>query len=77
MVKVRWRLREFLQAEGLSAYQLHKVIEGEVSRTGLYRIFRNQTAGVDFHVLGAVLTGLESLLRRPVEIWEVIEKASQ
>lgn len=76
MVKVRWRLREFLLAEGLSAYQLHKEIESEVSRTGLYRIFRNQTAGVDFQVLGSILRGLEDLLHRPVEIQEVIEKAT-
>jgi hypothetical protein len=72
--RVRWKLREFLDGEGISVYRLHKQVEGSVSRTGLYRIARSQTCGLEFSVLDSILDGLEVITRREVRVEEILSR---
>jgi len=72
---VHWRLREVLEAAGVSVYQLHHALEGRVSRTALYRITRGETKGVEFAVLEAIIEALESTTGRTFEVGDLIARS--
>lgn len=72
MARVRCRLSEFLEVEGISVYRLHAELSGRISRTGLYKIARSETSGIDFQSLADILTALESLLGKRVEIKDLL-----
>ena len=69
---VRWRLNEFLEENDLTVYRLHQELQGRVSKTGLYKVTRGETSGVDFELLAHVLGALERLLDKRVEIEDVL-----
>ena len=72
MSTVRWRLNEFLEENDLTVYRLHQELQGRVSKTGLYKVTRGETSGVDFELLAHVLGALEHLLNRRVEIGDIL-----
>lgn len=72
MAVVRWRLNEFLQEKGLSVYRLHAELSGQISRTGLYKITRGGTSGVDFASLASILSALERLTGEPIVLQDVL-----
>lgn len=72
MAEVKWKLGEFLEQKGLSVYRLHAELEGRMSRTGLYKITRGETSGVDFASLANILRALEVLTERHVELQDVL-----
>lgn len=72
MAVVRWKLNEFLQGKGLSVYRLHTELAGQISRTGLYKITRGETSGVDFASLADILEALEKLTGEPVALQDVL-----
>jgi hypothetical protein len=71
---VRWKLREFLDGEGISVHRLLKQVGGSVSRTGLYRIARSQTCGLAFSVLDSILDGLEAITGREARRKEILSQ---
>ena len=72
MNMVRWQLNEFLEENSLTVYRLHQELQGKVSKTGLYKVTRGETSGVDFELLAHVLGVLEHLLDKRVEIGDVL-----
>ena len=72
MAVVRWRLNDFLQGKALSVYRLHKELGGQISRTGLYKITRGETSGVDSASLADILEALEKLTGEPVALQDVL-----
>ncbi len=73
MISVRWRLKELLQSEGISQYQLMKLAQGRVSKNTIGSAVRNELNGVQFSTLAAIIDVLESHLERQIGISELIE----
>ncbi|GET39240.1 hypothetical protein MiSe_40040 [Microseira wollei NIES-4236] len=73
MVTVRWRLKELLQSEGITQYQLMKLAQGRVSKNTIGSAIRNELNGVQFSTLAAIIEVLESHLDRQIGISELIE----
>ena len=73
MVTVRWRLKELLESEGITQYQLMKLAQGRVSKNTIGSAVRNELNGVQFSTLAAIIDVLESHLDRQIGIAEVIE----
>ncbi len=72
MAEVRWQLSEFLKDKGISVYRLHAELDGQMSRTGLYKITRGETSGVDFESLADILNALERLTGECVAIQDLL-----
>ncbi len=73
MVTIRWRLKELLQSEGITQYQLMKLAQGRLSKNTIGSAVRNELNGVQFSTLAAIIDVLESHLDRQIGISEVIE----
>lgn len=73
MVTVRWRLKELLESEGITQYQLMKLAQGRVSKNTIGSAVRNELNGVQFGTLAAIIDVLESHLERHISIAELIE----
>lgn len=72
MAIVRWKLGAFLEQIGLSVYRLHAELGGQMSKTGLYKITRGETSGVDFESLADILEALETLTGEHVELHDIL-----
>lgn len=72
---MRWKLKEYLEAHNLTAYQLWKA--SGLSKTGLYNLVTpkglERAAGVEFDTLAKVISGLEKLTGKRVEPNDVLE----
>ena len=72
---MRWKLREFLEGQNLTAYQLWKA--SGLSKTGLYNLTTpkgvEKAKGVDFETLGKLVQGLEKLTHKRVSLDDVLE----
>ncbi|MEP0771288.1 hypothetical protein [Coleofasciculus sp. FACHB-SPT36] len=73
MITVRWRLKEFLEREAITQYQLMKLAQGRVSKNTIGSAVRNELNGVQFSTLAAIVEVLESHLGRQISISELIE----
>jgi outer membrane PBP1 activator LpoA protein len=73
MVTVRWRLKELLESEGITQYQLMKLAQGRLSKNTIGSAVRNELNGVQFSTLAVIIEVLESYLKRQIGIWELIE----
>lgn len=73
MVTVRWRLKQFLEREGITQYQLMKLAQGQVSKNTIGSAVRNELNGVQFSTLAAIIEVLESHLERQISITDLIE----
>ena len=73
MVIVRWRLKQFLEREGITQYQLMKLAQGRVSKNTIGSAVRNELNGVQFSTLAAIIEVLESHLERQISITDLIE----
>lgn len=73
MVTIRWRLKEFLECERITQYQLMKLAQGRVSKNTIGSAVRNELNGVQFSTLAAIIEILESHLDRQITITELIE----
>lgn len=73
MVTVRWRLKEFLESEGVTQYKLMKLAQGRVSKNTIGSAVRNELNGVQFSTLAVIIDILESHLDRDISISELIE----
>ena len=73
MVTVRWRLKQFLEREGITQYRLMKLAQGQVNKNTIGNAVRNELNGVQFSTLAAIIEVLESHLDRQISITELIE----
>ncbi len=75
-VMIKLKLKDCLDANGLSVYRLEKECP-EVSRTTLYKLASGDVDGVRFNTLNALLVALARLTGKPVtpnDLLEVIEE---
>lgn len=73
MVTVKWKLKQFLEREKITQYQLMKLAQGRISKNTIGSAVRNELNGVQFSTLAAIIEVLESHLDRKVSITELIE----
>ena len=71
---VRWRLRQYLDEHDLSAYALTKA--AALAPNTVYALARGDRGRVDLAVLEKVITGLEQLTGRRVELTDVLERVA-
>lgn len=74
MSLVRWRLADFLEAHGVTAYALGKAT-GTTYMNTIYRIARrgHEPTRVDLPTLAMILDGLRKLTGEDVQITDVLE----
>ena len=73
MITIRWRLKEFLEREGITQYKLIQMAQGRVSKNTIGSAVRNELNGVQFSTLAAIIEVLESSLGKEVSISDLIE----
>ncbi len=73
MITIRWRLKEFLEQEGITQYKLIKLAQGRVSKNTIGSAVRNELNGVQFSTLAAIIEVLESSLGKEISISDLIE----
>jgi DNA-binding Xre family transcriptional regulator len=73
MITIRWRLKEFLEREGITQYKLIKLAQGRVSKNTIGSAVRNELNGVQFSTLAAIIEVLESSLGKEISISDLIE----
>lgn len=73
MITVTWRLKQFLEREGITQYQLMKLAQGRVSKNTIGSAVRNELNGVQFNTLAAIIEVLEFHLDRQISITDLIE----
>ena len=74
---IKLKLKDCLDANGLSVYRLEKECLG-VSRTTLYKLASGEVDGVRFNTLNALLVALARLTGKPVtpnDLLEVVRDA--
>lgn len=74
MSMVRWRLADFLEEKGFTAYALGKAT-GTTRMNTIYRIARrgDEPTRVDLPTLALVIDGLQKLTGTPVSITDILE----
>lgn len=75
MSEVRWRLADFLERRGITAYRLAKTVGGGAKAGTIYRLARrgSEPTRVDLPTLAVVLTGLRRVTGEDVELGDVLE----
>ena len=67
---IRWRLKNYLEANDLSVYRLVQTVE--VSPTTVYALARGTHKRVSLEVLDKVLAGLEQLTGKPATLADLL-----
>jgi predicted ArsR family transcriptional regulator len=76
MAKLRWKLRDYLQQNGIPTLQLAKAMgDGRVAT--LYRLTspdpERTPSRIDFHTLEAIVTALRQLTGNRVSVCDLLE----
>jgi DNA-binding Xre family transcriptional regulator len=69
---VKWKLREYLDKNKLSAYALTK--SAELAPNTVYALARGDQGRVDLEVLDKVLTALDGLTGKRVSVCDLLER---
>lgn len=72
---LRWKLRDYLDSHGLSAYALTRT--ADVAPNTVYALARGDSERVSLEVLDKVLTGLERLTGEPVGVADLLEREGE
>ncbi|GAA6761746.1 MULTISPECIES: helix-turn-helix domain-containing protein [Thermus] len=73
MPRVRFKLKEVLEQEGLSAYRLERLLGDRISRATVYRWVRSAPARPDLEALAWVIWGLRKLTGKPYDVCDLLE----
>ncbi len=73
METIRWKLREYLDTHGVSAYKLAELSNGRLSRTGIYRLTADDLKAIRFESLGVLIPALRELTGEQVEVSDLLE----
>lgn len=72
-VATRWRFKEFLDENNLSAYSVVQETSGKLSRTAVYDLASSDSpASIRISTFDALLPALEKLTGRRVEIGDLL-----
>ncbi|MDQ3460708.1 MAG: helix-turn-helix transcriptional regulator [Deinococcota bacterium] len=69
----KWKLKEFLDAHGVTAYALSQKVKGEVSRNSIYNMLKERPRGVYLATLDAIIPALRELTGKPVGVADLFE----
>ncbi|ALJ90670.1 hypothetical protein TO73_0822 [Thermus aquaticus Y51MC23] len=70
--RVRWKLRDVLNAEGVSAYALTHLLAGKVAANTVYAYARGTTNRPDLEALAWVIWGLRKLTGKPYGVQDLL-----
>jgi hypothetical protein len=72
---IRWKLREFLEKNELTAYRLATTVESHTRVPTIYRLAKDDIdlSRIDFTVLATVIEGLRELTGKKVDIADLLE----
>lgn len=70
--RLRWRLKEVLDREGIAVYTLAKHLGEGVSMNTVYHLARAKTRRPDLDILARILVALRSLTGRPYSINDIL-----
>lgn len=73
METIRWKLKEYLNQRGVSAYKLAERSNGRLSRTGIYRLTADDLKAVRFESLAVIIPALRELTGEEVQISDLLE----
>lgn len=75
MARVRWKLREYLEIHGITAYQLGKEMGGQTRMPNLYRVMSaaEGPSRVDLDTLGEIIEVLRRLTGKKVSVCDLLE----
>ena len=71
VVKVKWKLRQYLEAHGKTPYALWKA--SGLSRTAVYDICNDKQDGLRFEAMGKIVNALETLTGQTVTPNDLLE----
>jgi DNA-binding Xre family transcriptional regulator len=66
-----WRVKEFMEAHGISAYRLMK--EAGIAQGTAYRLANNKAGGLSLETLDAVIAALRRLTGKQVLLADLLE----
>lgn len=69
----RWRLKEFLDAEGVTPYALAQKVSGKVSQKSVYRLTQGDLDGIRFNTLDTIIPALRELTGKPVQLSDLLD----
>ncbi|WP_119316896.1 helix-turn-helix domain-containing protein [Calidithermus terrae] len=72
-VTISWKLKEFLEREGITAYRLQTDLKERVGAQTIYVWVRNPPKRPDLGILAAILGQLSEYTGRRVGLGEVLE----
>lgn len=72
-VPVKWKLKEFLEREGVTAYALADKTHGKLSQNGVYRLTSGDLKGLRFESLEAILPALNELTGKRIQVSDLLE----
>lgn len=77
MIEIRWKLADYLQQHGLTAYRLAKAIGSDTRAATIYRLARRgeEPSRVDLPTLQNVIMGLRNLTGESVTLDDLFEIA--
>ena len=70
---IDWKLKQHLDSNGLSTYQLVKELEGKVSANAVYHAAREDINRVNFDTLDEVVRALRRLTGKQVSVCDLLE----
>ncbi len=73
--QIKWKLKEFLDAEGVTAYALAQKTSEKLSQKGVYRLTQNDLSGIRFESLQAIIPALRDLTGKAVQVSDLLEYA--
>jgi DNA-binding Xre family transcriptional regulator len=68
---VRWKVKGFLDANGITPYRLMK--ESGLAQGTVYRLVNDDTTGLNTETLNAVLKALSKLSKKTLTVNDVLE----
>ncbi len=70
---LRWRIRQYLTAHSLSAYDLDRALGRKLSPRTVYALARNEHKQIRLETLDKLMTALEELTGKPVSLKDLLE----
>lgn len=68
---VKWKVKEYLQAHGLTPYRFMK--ESGLAQGTAYRLVNGDTRNLNADTLDAVIRALRTLTGKPVDVADLLE----
>lgn len=69
---VRWKLKEFLDANEIKPYHLADRLHGELSQQAVYRLAKGVSA-IKFETLNSLIPALSEMTKRDVQLTDIME----